>query len=602
MVSILEVTSMPILLRGGAAILISLLAAASPSLAATAPLSPVAASVDDLFSRLTAHGFSGSVLVVRHGETVLRKGYGLADQKTGTPVEPETAFEIGSITKQFTAAGILRLEMDGRLTTADRLGTFLPAIAKHVGLELAPGQIREDVAGITLHQLLTHTSGLDNLYVDQSPTWKDYLAKTLAQPLLAAPGQEFHYSNTGYDLLAMIVEVVSGVPYERYLREKLFLPAGMSSTGFDLPPWRRDRVARYQDWTTREWAFPVEMPLDRPPRLRLSGSGGMLSTVDDLYRWHQALLGDRILSAAAKEKLYHPVQDSYAYGWRIGTTDRGTRVISHGGFDSGLGVSAGFYRFVDDDVVLIVLANTNMNRQLNMEIVAAWVQGLLFGGVVPMPPPPSIASAPRPALAGRYKLPSGGEMEIFWRGTQLVAATTDPEGMLLLNLPDSLAADAPEDEAMTRIFHGIDADNWEPLRAALWADASFDGLKRRTTEWWALQRKELGSFVSVRPVHQLWRTFDGAPELQIFLLLRFERGLRLVRTLRNAAGRYLFNVENIPERIEMTLAPQGPDTYSAWSLRFQTGARLVFDSGGGTLKILGQRSVTVAKRDATARN
>lgn len=593
---------MPNPFRGGAAILIALLAAASPCLAATAPLNPVAASIDDLFSRLTAHGFSGSVLVVRHGETLLRKGYGRSDQKTGAPVVPETAFDVGSITKQFTASGILRLEMDGKLTTADGLGSYLPSIAKHVGLDLVPGQIREDVGKITLHQLLTHTSGLDNFYVDQSPSWKEYLAKTLAQPLLSPSGQEFHYSNTGYDLLAMIVEVVSGVPYERYLREKLFLPPGMASTGFDLPSWRRDRIARYQDWTTREWAFPVEMPLDRPARLRLSGSGGMLSTVDDLYRWHQALLGDRILSAAAREKLYHPALESYAYGWRIGTTDRGTKVISHGGFDSGLGVSAGFYRFVDDDVVLIVLANTHMNRQLNMEIVAGWVQGLLFGGAVPMPPPPSIASAPRPVLAGRYKVSSGGELEIFWRGTRLVAATADPEVMLLLNLPDSLAADAPEDEAMTRIFHGIDTGDWEPLRAALWADASFDGLKRRTTGWWAQQRKELGSLQSVRPVHQVWRKLDGAPELQVFLLLRFERGVRLVRTLRNTAGRYLFNVENIPERIEMTLAPQGPDTYSAWSLRFQTGPRIVFDSTAGTLKILGQRSVTVAKRDTTARN
>src|SRR4051794_38861163 len=230
MVSFLEVTLMPTLLRRGAAILIALLAAATPSLATTAPSSPVGASIDDLFSRLTAHGFSGSVLVVRHGETLLRKGYGLADQKTGAPIVPETAFDLGSITKQFTAAGILRLEMDGKLTTEERLGSYLPAIAKHVGLELAPDQIREDVARITLHQLLTHTSGLDNLYVDQSPAWKEYLAKLLAQPLLSPPGQEFHYSNSGYDLLAMIVEVVSGVPYERYLREKLFLPAGMSST------------------------------------------------------------------------------------------------------------------------------------------------------------------------------------------------------------------------------------------------------------------------------------------------------------------------------------------------------------------------------------
>ncbi|HEX4966316.1 MAG TPA: serine hydrolase domain-containing protein [Thermoanaerobaculia bacterium] len=583
-------------LRGIAALLLGLLTLASPAFALAGSTNLVSTSIDDLFSRLTAYGFSGSVLVARHGEVLLRKGYGLADHKAGVPVEPDTAFDLGSITKQFTAAAILRLEMEGKLSTSDRLGTYLPAIAKHVGLAPAPGQVREEVAGITLHQLLSHTSGLDNLYLDQSPSWQEYLAKILAQTLLAPPGQEFHYSNTGYDLLAMIVEVVSGVPYERYLREHLLLPAGLvASTGFDLPAWRRERIARYQDWTTREWPFPVEMPLDRPPRLRLSGSGGMLSTVDDLYRWHQALLGDRILSAAAREKLYHPVLDSYAYGWRIGTTARGTRVISHGGFDTSLGVSAGFYRYVDDDVVVIVLANTNMNRQLNMEIVSGWVEGLLFGGVVPMPPP-AAASSPLPSLAGHYTLPTGGDLEILWRGGQLVAAANAPEGILLLALPDALAAEAPEDERMTHIFRGIDKGDWEPLRAALWADASFEGLKRRTAGWWELQRKELGSFVSVRPVHEVWRLAEGSSELQVFLLLRFERGLRLVRAIRNPAGRYLFNVENVPERIELPLAPQAADTYSAWSLRFQTGPRLVFDSTAGTVKILGRRAVTVAKR------
>ncbi len=265
-------------------------------------------------------------------------------------------------------------------------------------------------------------------------------------------------------------------------------------------------------------------------------------------------------------------------------------------------MSAGFYRYVDDDVVVIVFANTHMNRQLNLEIVSGWVESLLFGGAVPLPPPSRIDFPPQPALAGHYKLPSGGDVEVFRRGGRLIAATEDPEGLMLLTLPDSLAADLPEDEGMTRIFRGIDTGVWEPYRAALWTEVSFEGMKRRTAAWWDAQGKELGSFVSVRPVHQVWRKSDGAPELQIFLLVRFERGLRLVRTIRNSAGRYLFNVENLPERIEMTLAPQGPDAYSAWSLRLQTGSRLLFDGNAGTLKILGQRSVTIARRDLTARN
>ncbi len=560
---------------------------------------PLPADLDGFFSRLADHGFSGSVLVTRHGETLLRKGYGLADRKTATPVEPETAFDLGSITKQFTATAILRLEMEGKLSTEDHLGKFLPRIANNVGLDLPPGGIRDDLAVITLHQMLSHTAGIDNFYLDQSPTWKEYLQEILKQPLIAPPGTKFGYSNTGYDLLAKIVEVVSGEPYERYLRDHLLLPAGLRSTGFDLPEWRRDRIARYQDWTTREWAFPVEMPIDRPAKLRLTGSGGMLSTVDDLYRWHQALLGDRILSAAAKAKLYRPVLDDFGYGWRILSTRRGTKVIYHGGYDTSLGVAAAFYRFVDEDTVFILLANTHLNRQLSTEVIAQWVENLLFGGAVPMPPAADPAIPPRPEIAGRYALSSGGEIEISWRNGRAVVATEDPEAILRLTLPDALAPDEPaaEDEQMTRIFRGIDAGDWEPLRAALGPDQSFEGVQRQIRAWWEAQKKELGGFVSVRPIYQFSQEYHDTPELQIFLRMDFERGRRIVRALRSPGGRYEFRPETIPERVELTLAPQSAGTYDIWNFRYQTGPRIVFEpSGGGSLKILGRRAEAVARR------
>jgi CubicO group peptidase (beta-lactamase class C family) len=548
-----------------------------------------AASIDDLFTRLAAHGFSGAVLVASHGEVLVRKGYGLADRETGAPVTADTVFDVGSITKQFTAAGILRLEMEGKLSTSDRLGLYLPAIA-----------VRDDLGAITLDQLLTHTSGLGNLYLDQFPSWKEYLAEILKRPLAAPPGTAFAYSNTGYDLLGEVIAAVSGVPFERYLRDHLFLPAGLRATGFDLPAWRRDRIARYQDWTTRAWQQPVAMPLDRPQGLRLSGSGGMLSTVDDLYRWHRALLGDRVLSAAAREKLFHPALDSYAYGWRIGTTGRGTRVVYHGGFDTGLGLSAGLYRYLDEDAVVIVLANTNMNRQLNMEIVAAWVESLLFGGRVPFPPPSppsgSVAAPPLSGLAGRYALPSGGLLEVSARGRQLVLATEDPEAMLLLSFPGASAEPAVEDEQMTRVFRGVDGGDWAPLREALGPGAPFERVRERTAAWWEEQKKALGSFVSVRPVHQIGQEWLGEPELQLFLLVRFERGVRLVRGLRDLAGHYAFNVEQIPERLELTLAPAGGgvgSVWSAWSVRFQTGPRVEF--APGILRIIGRRVVTAVR-------
>jgi CubicO group peptidase (beta-lactamase class C family) len=553
----------PVFLR--AVLLILLLVSARPFQAAAADPAGAAATLDDLFSRLAAHGFSGAVLVTRHGETLLRKGYGLADRTTGAPVAADMVFSTGSITKQFTAAGILRLEMDGKLSTGDRLGTFLPAVAKSVGLDLVPGQVREDLAAVTLHQLLSHTSGIDNFYLDQFPSWKEYLAEILRQPLTAPPGTAFSYSNSNYDLLGKIIEAASGVSSERYLHDHLFIPAGMESTGFDIPAWRRERIARYQDWTTRNWPFPVAMPLDRPPGLRLCGSGEMLSTVDDLYKWHQALLGDRILSAAAREKFFRSVLGSYAYGWYTGTTGRGTRVVFHGGFDTGLGTSAGFYRYLDDDVVLIFLANTNMNRQLNKEIVASWIEAVLFGGDLPLPPA-SQPDAPLPQPA-RYTLPSGAGLEVSVHGGRLMLATEDPAAMILLSFPNAAAADAlPEDEQMTRAFRS----------------------------WWEQRKKDPADAVSVRPLHMFSRDFEGEPEQQTFLLVRGAQGEQLVRALRDAAGRLFFNVEKVPQRLELTLAPQGNNVYSSWSLRFQTAIRIEITPA--SLTIHGRKANTVARR------
>lgn len=555
--------------------------------------------LDDLFSRLADHGFSGSVLVVRHGEILLRKGYGLADRKAGTPVTPETAFDVGSITKQFTAAAILRLEMDGKLSTGDRLGSFLPRIAKGVGLELPPSGVPAGLGAVTLHQMLTHTAGIENLYLDQFPSWKEYLQAVLDKPLASTPGTKFLYSNTGYDLLGKVVEAASGEPYERYLRDHLFLPAGLQSTGFDLPAWRRDRVARYQDWMTRSRRYPVEMPIDRPANLRLVGSGGMLSTVDDLYRWHQALLGDRVLSAAAREKLFRPVLNGYACGWNVGTTARGTRLIFHGGYDDSLGVAAAFYRFVDEDTVVVLLANTTVNNEIVTEFLARWVENLLFGGAVPMPPRAAPGIPVQPGIAGRYGLPSGGEIDVSWRNGRPVLATEDPEAILSLVFPDVQEA-GDEDGQMTRIFRGVDAGDWEPLRAALSPDQPLAAWQPVVQSWWRGLRKELGGFVAVRPIHQLWWEHGDESALQVFLRLDFERGRRIVRALRGPGGRYEFRPEKIPERLELTLAPQSVDTWAAWSFRYQTQPRIVFDPAGGTLTVRGAHSAITARRKPAA--
>ena len=207
--------------------------AATPDLEAEVVESDAGSRLDIHMSALEDAGFSGTVLVAREGEIVLHKGYGLADRRREIACRPDTIFDLGSVTKQFTATAILKLEMAGKLRTDDTLAKHFEGIPR-------------DKAGITLHQLLTHTSGLDHAYgKDENYAPRDVALQVFFKmPLLFTPGEKFHYSNPGYSILAAIVEDVSGLPYERYLRKELFEPAGMTETGYTLPSWDMRRMTR----------------------------------------------------------------------------------------------------------------------------------------------------------------------------------------------------------------------------------------------------------------------------------------------------------------------------------------------------------------------
>ncbi|MFI6499489.1 serine hydrolase domain-containing protein [Nonomuraea typhae] len=244
-------------------------------------------------------GFDGTVLVARGDRIASCRG------------SCDTAYDIMSITKQFTAAAILKLETMGRLRTGEPISAYL-------------GPVPEDKRRIAVHHLLTHTAGLvEGLGADYEPVTRDaMLAGALGSRLVAAPGKEFHYSNLGYSVLAAIVEKVSGLGYERFLARHLFAPAGMGSTGYVLPRW--SRVAVEYDGQGNSVGRPYEHPWAADgPYWNLRGNGGMLSTARDMFRWHRALTGDAVLPAGARARLftpYVPTQEpgeSYAYGWNI---------------------------------------------------------------------------------------------------------------------------------------------------------------------------------------------------------------------------------------------------------------------------------------------
>lgn len=332
--------------------------------------------VDAYMNRLVSQGFSGGLLVAKDGAVVLSKGYGLADRARGLSFTSETVFPIGSITKQFTGAAILKLEMMGRLRVEDSITTYFD-------------DVPADKAGITLHHLLTHSAGFrDALGFDFAPISRDdYVALALGSGLQFEPGASYAYSNVGYSLLAAIVEQLTGASYDAFVQEHLFAPAGMTKTGYVFSRWTPDDLAHGyrgdQDWGTfadHEWA-------DDGPYWHLRGNGGLLSTLGDMYRWHLALEGNAVLSDAAKQKYYAPhvregdgAPSFYGYGWSVMDTGRG-RLITHNGGNPYF--SNDFLRYVEAGVVIYLTSNTASHRAPRLSRTIA---DIVFGDPYELPP------------------------------------------------------------------------------------------------------------------------------------------------------------------------------------------------------------------------
>ena len=328
--------------------------------AADAPVDP---AVEQFLETTLPAGVSGTVLVAHHDGIVHCSGFGLADQEAEIPATCDTAYDIQSITKQFTAAAIVKLEMMGRLRVTDPISRYV-------------GPVPTDKRGITVHQLLTHTSGLREVIGgDYEPlTRQEMLDEALSSRLEAPPGSRYSYSNVGYSILAAIVEEASGMGYEEFLAKNLFEPAGMTETGYVVPEWSPQRVAVEYNSRGRPMGRPFDHPwADDGPYWNLRGNGGILTTARDMFRWHLALRGDDVLSRQAKEKLFTPyvpegpnATTSYGYGWVVARSDRYGKVVWH---DGGNGWSLSMVaRLLDEDVLVFWTSNHAYQRgQWNLE-------------------------------------------------------------------------------------------------------------------------------------------------------------------------------------------------------------------------------------------
>ncbi len=308
--------------------LLALALSTLPARAASPVSTPdLATYADKLLSSVYPAGQPGAaVLVQKDGRAVLRKGYGLANLELGVPAIPENVFEIGSITKQFTAAAILLLQERGKLRVEDPITRYLPDYPTH-------GQT------ITIENLLTHTSGIPSytglpewyphIREDMKPA--DLVALFKNKPLEFTPGEQWSYDNSGFFLLGMIIEKASGETYEQFIEEEIFRKLGMTHSRYGHPeeivPLRASGYSK-DDQGFRNTAF---ISMTQP-----YAAGGLMSTVDDLAIWARALQSERLLKKASLDRMltaYHLKSGvSTQYGYGIGVLDfRGTRVLGHGG-------------------------------------------------------------------------------------------------------------------------------------------------------------------------------------------------------------------------------------------------------------------------------
>lgn len=325
--------------------------AATSALPAAAADPGLAAELDALFAEsYPADGPGAAVLVKKGDETVLRKGYGMADLELGVPIAPEMVFRLGSITKQFTGAAILLLVQEGKLALDDTVAELLPGYAGPAG-------------PVTVHQLLTHTGGVPS-YTDvpeyvagmrEDVTTEQMIDRFREKPLDFEPGTGWHYSNSGYFLLGRIVEEVSGESYEDFVETRIFGKLGMDRTRYghvsEIVP---GRVEGYQG-APGSFQNAAFLSMTQP-----YAAGSLLSTVDDLARWDQALRTDELLPDELRELLWTPADladgraTGYGYGFVVHDY-QGHRLVEHGGGINGFVTS--LLRIPDRGIFVAVLSN-----------------------------------------------------------------------------------------------------------------------------------------------------------------------------------------------------------------------------------------------------
>lgn len=294
--------------------------------------------------------FSGSILIEESNQVVLNKSYNFQNAREACKINPELSYWIASLSKQFCAAAILLLQEKNLLLVNEPISKYLKSVP-------------EDKKDITLHQLLTHTSGLPNLYAAEGFSDRRQAAAAILKNSLIHPiGTKYAYSNDGYQLLAIIVEEVSGELYEAFLNKHFFTPLSMKHTGCagDQQKWNALNVAEKGPKASKKLS---DNPQNWTENYGYKGATGILSATEDLLKWHHAIKENSVLSKASTDLLFenHALKDAeseiyYGYGWNLFNTKNG-QVIVHSGDDDFIGHNSTFRYYPEKKKLIIVLSN-----------------------------------------------------------------------------------------------------------------------------------------------------------------------------------------------------------------------------------------------------
>jgi CubicO group peptidase (beta-lactamase class C family) len=338
------------------------------------------------------HKFNGTVLVAHNGKILMDKGYGLLNAGDKTPNDKNSVFQIGSITKQFTATVLLKLQEEKKLNVKDKLSKYFPDYPKG--------------DSITLEQLLTHTSGIYSYTSDKAfmanevskpSDRKKMMALFKDKPLQFSPGSQWEYSNSAYLLLGYIIEDVAKMPYEQAVRNYIFKPLNMEHSGFDFTNLNSKNKATGYFRLTDEKNTPAPI-VDSSVSY---SAGAIYSTTGDLYKWHQSLQANIIITKVSKETAQTPVKNKYGYGWNIDSM-AGKRTVGHGGGIHGF--NSNMVSIPGDNTCVILLANA---ANPNLDKVTKNIFAILYNMPYKVPKEKATISLPEDVLkqyTGIYEL------------------------------------------------------------------------------------------------------------------------------------------------------------------------------------------------------